>query len=951
MCLAAAAPFAALCASLPAVFGDGMVLQRGQRVPVWGKGAPGETVTVSFAGQSATATTGADGKWRLDLAPLETCAEGRDFRVKGENEIVLHDVVVGEVWFCSGQSNMEFTMSSRRKVKNWEQEVAAAKYPLIRHFNVACKTADAPQGDVNAKWVATTPETIPPQSAVAYFFGETLFKELDVPIGLINSSWGGTRIEAWTPAGHPDDLWLLQNIKKWGRPQDVPTVLWNGMVAGLVPYAIKGAIWYQGCANRSDGAEYLDKTVSLVRGWRREWGQGDFPYFLVQLAPYKYDNVKGTSLAEIQIAQSKVPERVPNSGYTVINDVGDVNDIHPTDKRTVGMRMADQVLDRVYGKFTRPWKTPVAKGWRVEGGEVRIAFENAEGLKTRDGKAPDEFEIRDMAHGWIPVEARIEGEEVVLKTSGTPLGVRFAPYNGSTPNLVNGAGLPAGPFRMTIPCAFGAAEKLPLADGYICAQRYDIPVNCDLRQAPPARLCRMLGVEKVGYLLELEGKDGDTSFAFAEMDACDPDSDNLVLTAEKDLARRIPVKNLRVRTNTAGVKSVEGANGFVEFYTCNYSPRTMGTPAGGDAKKYDFNDAPNPGSVNGLGYGCLQVHNLDAKSTVLAFNHFNAAGTACDVGLGNSSGEHPDWTFAKNAGAWKARRISVWVKGRTAFLNLSHVHRGGGKLERPDNTLDTFMWCWRNGSALECDCRKTKDGVGIMLHDKTLKRTARGISPEFAAKNVSKELSWDEIKDVDVGSYLSPDFAHHRIPTIEATFAAIKGHPDWLCFVDEKGAGPEYIAKKALEAGVADQVYYTGPSHEKIFEWNKILPGGKSLLWLGAWPKNHGADERARADKWFRDAMAKLREKDFKFISAISIHSYYDPADPVDPFVPSSDVLREMVEEFHSRGIPVCSIPFQGGETEEVYFKLFDLGFDGFSTDYPSVMFSVIGKLKEGKKQ
>ena len=284
---------------------------------------------------------------------------------------------------------------------------------------------------------------------------------------------------------------------------------------------------------------------------------------------------------------------------------------------------------------------------------------------------------------------------------------------------------------------------------------------------------------------------------------------------------------------------------------------------------------------------------------------------------------------------------------RNELLYISHVHRGGGKEESPDNTLETFKWCWENGSALECDCRKTKDGVGIMLHDDKLKRTARGISAELANKSVSKELAWDEIKDVDVGSYLGPQFAHHRIPTIEETFAAMKGHPTYLCFVDEKGAGPEYIAKKAVEAGVQDQVYYTGPSHEKIIEWQKTLPGGKAMIWLGAWPKNHGEKERARADKWFRDTMAKLRAKEFRHINVVSIHTYYDPKDPVDPFVPSTPLLKEMVNEFHAYGIKVASIPFQGGEMEETYFKLHELDFDGFSTDYPSVMFRVIKALKE----
>ena len=283
---------------------------------------------------------------------------------------------------------------------------------------------------------------------------------------------------------------------------------------------------------------------------------------------------------------------------------------------------------------------------------------------------------------------------------------------------------------------------------------------------------------------------------------------------------------------------------------------------------------------------------------------------------------------------------------RTDLLYISHVHRGGGASERPDNTLETFKWCWENGSALECDCRRTKDGVGIMLHDDTLRRTARGIPAAMATNSVSRSLTWDEIRDVDVGSYLSPAYAHHRIPTIEQVFAAMKGHPTYLCFVDEKGAGPEYIAKKAVEAGVQDQVYYTGPSHEKILEWQRILPGGKAMIWLGAWPKNRGAAERARADRWFRGAMAKLRAKDFRHIDVVSIHTYFDPNDQEDPFIPSTPLLKEMVDEFHSRGIAVASIPFQGGEREEVYFKLHELGFDAFSTDYPSVMFKVISALK-----
>ena len=298
-------------------------------------------------------------------------------------------------------------------------------------------------------------------------------------------------------------------------------------------------------------------------------------------------------------------------------------------------------------------------------------------------------------------------------------------------------------------------------------------------------------------------------------------------------------------------------------------------------------------------------------------------------------------------------------KGRTDLLYISHVHRGGGKLERPDNTLETFKWCWENGSALECDCRKTKDGVGIMLHDKTLKRTARGISAEMAKKKVSEELTWDEIKDIDVGSYLkelnpsAADFSHHRIPTIEATFAAMKGHPTYLCFVDEKGAGPEYIARKAVEAGVQDQVYYTGQDYQKALDWTKVLPNGKTLLWIGTWPvpkPEHNAADIARFEAHFEKIMNQVRAGGFKGVSAVSLHSYYNPK-AAEPFVPRASYLKKIIAEFHAHGIPVCSIPFEGGDTEEVYFKLFEMGCDGFSTDYPSVMFSVIRKLKEGKRE
>ena len=299
-----------------------------------------------------------------------------------------------------------------------------------------------------------------------------------------------------------------------------------------------------------------------------------------------------------------------------------------------------------------------------------------------------------------------------------------------------------------------------------------------------------------------------------------------------------------------------------------------------------------------------------------------------------------------------ALTVAAMAGAREDGLFISHVHRGGGKLERPDNTLETFLWCWGNGSALECDCRCTSDGVGIMFHDNDLKRTPRGIPAEWKTRKISS-MKWEEIRDIDVGSYLDPQYASQRIPTIQAVMASMVGHPSYLLFVDEKGAGPERIATEARKFGVLDQVYYTGCSYPNIVKWNEAVPGGKSLLWIGKFPKfkdRFDPEKRAAMGKsvqaHFEKYMVELRKADFKYVNAVSLHTYWNPKDPVDPFILGTDYLKKLIDEFHAHGVKVCSIPFEGGETEEVYHRLWELGCDGFSTDYPSVMFKVIRDLK-----
>lgn len=280
------------------------------------------------------------------------------------------------------------------------------------------------------------------------------------------------------------------------------------------------------------------------------------------------------------------------------------------------------------------------------------------------------------------------------------------------------------------------------------------------------------------------------------------------------------------------------------------------------------------------------------------------------------------------------------------LLSLSHVHRGGGASERPDNTLETFLWCWDHGVAVECDCRRTRDGIGIMLHDATLRRTARGIPDALADADVSTRLDWTDIRDVDVGSYLSPAFAHHRIPRIEDVFTAMEGRPERLCFVDEKGFGPAAIAQKAREYGVLDQVYYTGMWYDKTREWVQNT-GGKTMFWIGTWPEpTHDATGLARFEAYYEREMDKLRAGRFAGISLVSLHSWCNWMS-IEPIVPGAPYLQRLIDEFHAHGIPVATMPFEGGEKEETYLRLRNLGFDAFSTDHPGVLFRVLRQLQE----
>ena len=498
---------------LPKVLSDNMVLQRGIALPVWGWAEPGEKVTVAFAGQNKIATADAEGKWMLRLDPTEASGEPRDMTITGaadNSKTTIRNILVGDVWICSGQSNMEWSLHGAR---NGKEEAAAADHPLIRLFDVRghIKTPAA-QDDAPGQWRLCSPSTVGGFSAVGYFFGRRLHAETGVPIGLIGSNWGGTAIEPWVPPagfgnvaelsevskhlretdprtaeGKAGYMKYLDTMQAWmadaekaleqGKHPSLPpktpsplgkhreaTGIYNGMVHPLVPFGLKGAIWYQGESNGGEGITYYHKMKALITGWRTVWGQGDFPFYFVQLANFQQPNdnpAGGDGWAKLREAQCKTLE-IPQTGMAVIIDIGEARDIHPKNKQDVGSRLAQWALHQAYGKKDLVPSGPLFREQKIEGGKIRISFDHVgSGLivGAKDGLEP----VKEVADGklarfavagedrkWHWAEALIEGESVVVGCEAvpTPVAVRYAySMNPEGANLYNKEGLPASPFR------------------------------------------------------------------------------------------------------------------------------------------------------------------------------------------------------------------------------------------------------------------------------------------------------------------------------------------------------------------------------------------------------------------------------------------------------------------------------------------------------------------------
>ncbi len=697
---------------LPSIFSDNMVFQRDTEVRVWGWADNDEEVTVSLNGQTAK-TTAAKGVWEVVLKPMPASSSG-ELTVAGKNTLKFTNVAVGEVWICSGQSNMEWRV---QQSDGANEAIAAANIADIRLFQGnTYLTSTSPQSTIpGAKWVVSTGETARGFSAVGFFFAREINRELKVPVGMISTNWGGTRIEPWTPAygfttqksleGIANQLAALQpgkpkydayakqavaELETWiafaksevanGRPlpdrpdlpgelraqgSGNPSVLFNNMVAPVSKFALRGMLWYQGCANVSDGMLYADKMKALIAGWRKEFNNPKMPIYFVQLAPFNYNDPN--RLPTFWEAQQAFADSDENAGMAVITDIGNFRDIHPKNKLDVAKRLALMALKRDYGMKDLVADSPFFQSMEKKGKQLVVTFRNAKTLSTTDGKEAKYFEISGADGKFYPATAVLEGNKAILSSDkvADPCLMRYAWNPDITTNLVNENKLPAGTCR---------AGELPALTDIL---KDIVPETTSMQLVysfAPTKArngqnanyivdnsTKITGtITKVGYLMFLLEPGGKMNYSFVTMDPFTTDVKKIGLPVPSNGEQfQNIVKNLFVKSNVEGVKNGTFEDGNIEFYFSNYSPPNSAKIPGASDGQFDFGDTP---SGNTLGYGSMQVHNYREKQTVFAFNN-HGAGPQADIGIGPARpGDNPDFTFNKRAGQYDRAEILVFVE-------------------------------------------------------------------------------------------------------------------------------------------------------------------------------------------------------------------------------------------------------------------------------------------------
>lgn len=438
--------------SLPSLFSDHIVLQQQDSVPVWGWGEAGSTVCAvgSWAPQdTASAVVDDAGRWSLKL---KTVAYGGPHTLQifqaglAAEGTTLSDVMLGEVWLCSGQSNMEWT--PQNGIVDQSAEIGSANYPDIRFFSLPKRGSQSLQDDCEAEWECCSPDVMQRRSAVAYFFGRHLHKNLEMPIGLIVSAWGGSSAEVWQPESSLPAMDEFPRVKQerkcpWWPVE--PATLYNSMIHPLLPYRIAGAIWYQGEANQGYPAPYFDLMKALIASWRKGF-QRDFPFYLVQIAPFNY-NSKNNGPALIREAQDEVASQVPHTGLVVTNDIGDADNIHPAQKQEVGIRLANLALGDAYGRDTISYESPRFESMEVKGNKALVRFSQPIRCEAKSIRG---FVVVDESGNIHPAEARLrdgQAVEVWAKSVKHPAAVRYCFDDATIGNLQGTNALPVAPFR------------------------------------------------------------------------------------------------------------------------------------------------------------------------------------------------------------------------------------------------------------------------------------------------------------------------------------------------------------------------------------------------------------------------------------------------------------------------------------------------------------------------
>lgn len=440
--------------TLPALFADNMVLQQKSDVPIWGWGNSATTVKLVGswnAKDTAVVKVDCRGKW---MTHLRTTAYGGPYTLKiwtddiAGDSIVLRDVLLGEVWLCSGQSNMEWTPANG--IEQAQQEIEGANYPTIRYFSVVKKGSDYLQDDCTASWERCTPEVMRRRSAVAYFFGQHLQQQLGVPVGLIVSAWGGTAAEVWIPEKELEGQKLTASPDKNPWWPYTTGTLYNSMIHPLMPYRIAGAIWYQGESNRMNSTDYRMLMERLIMSWRKGFAQ-EFPFYQVQIAPFAYSDLKDRS-AWVREAQEQVIHRMKHTGLVVTNDVADLHNIHPAKKKEVGVRLANLALGDHYGVASAEYNSPMLEQAVYDKGRLYLSFQAVDDGITCKGKQVEGFCINDATGNTVGKKIRIDKQRIVVDLKGVQLPAQVQYCFGDTivGNLANSQQLPFAPFRVDV---------------------------------------------------------------------------------------------------------------------------------------------------------------------------------------------------------------------------------------------------------------------------------------------------------------------------------------------------------------------------------------------------------------------------------------------------------------------------------------------------------------------